>query len=167
MEIANSAAVAPMPPGTGDLAPGVVTNLTPLVRRIVAPNPTLMTGPGTNTYLVGDPSGRLAVVDPGPDLEAHLDRIAEVGAGRIETIVVTHTHQDHSPGVVGLVQRTGATTVGFDARDDFAPDVSAGDGWVLQGDGWSLRAVHTPGHMRRIICAGCWNRGICCSPATT
>jgi len=152
LEIANSAAVAPMPPGTGDLAPGVVTTLTPLVRRIVAPNPTLMTGPGTNTYLVGDRSGPLTVLDPGPDLEVHLDRIAEVGAGRIETIVVTHTHQDHSPGVAGLAQRTGARTIGFDARDEFYPDVSAGDGWVLTSEHWSLRAVHTPGHASNHLC---------------
>jgi len=152
LEIANSAAVAPRPPATGDLAPGVVTSLTPLVRRIVAPNPTLMTGPGTNTYLVGDGSGPLAVIDPGPDVDAHLDRIAEVGAGLIDTIVVTHTHQDHSPGAPGLAQRTGARTVGFDARDEFTPDISAGDGWVLTVDQWSLRAVHTPGHASNHLC---------------
>jgi len=152
LEIASSAAVAPRPPATGDLAPGVVTSLTPLVRRIVAPNPTLMTGPGTNTYLVGERSGPLTVVDPGPDIDAHLDRLAEVGAGRIDTIVVTHTHQDHSPGAAGLARRTGARTIGFDARDEFEPDVGAGDGWVLTVGGWSLHAVHTPGHASNHLC---------------
>src|SRR5260370_7688810 len=65
-EIAASAAVAPQPPGTGELAPGVVTTLTPLIRRVIASNPTPMTGPGTNTYLAGPPTGAAIPVDPGP-----------------------------------------------------------------------------------------------------
>jgi glyoxylase-like metal-dependent hydrolase (beta-lactamase superfamily II) len=150
---AFSAAVAPQPAGTGELAPGVVTTVTPLVRRIIAPNPTLMTGPGTNTYLVGDPTaGDLVVVDPGPDIPAHLDRIAEVAAGRVRTIVVTHTHQDHSPGAPGLAARTGAPTVGFGPRDGFDPDVTAGDGDVVAAAGARLVAFHTPGHASNHLC---------------
>ena len=149
---AFAAAVAPMPPRTGELAPGVVTTLTPLVRRIVAPNPCLMTGPGTNTYLIGDPDGDLVALDPGPDTPEHLDRVAEVGAGRIRAVVVTHTHQDHSPGAPGLSERTGAPLVGFDARDDFTPDIPAGDGHTIDLGPATLTALHTPGHASNHLC---------------
>jgi glyoxylase-like metal-dependent hydrolase (beta-lactamase superfamily II) len=152
-EIGASAAVAPRPPGTGELAPGVVTPLSSRVRRVIARNPSLMTGPGTGTYLVGVAGGDLAVIDPGPDDDAHLDRIAEVGDGRIRWILVTHTHQDHSPGAPGLQARTGAPMVGFGPRDGFVPDVTAGDGWVLRVDGpVTLRALHTPGHASNHLC---------------
>jgi glyoxylase-like metal-dependent hydrolase (beta-lactamase superfamily II) len=150
---AFAAAVAPQPPGTGELAPGVVTILSPLVRRIVAPNPTLMTGPGTNTYLIGDGrTGDVVVIDPGPDIDAHLDRIAEVGGGRITSIVVTHTHQDHAPGAPGLAARTGAPLVGFDARDGFEPDVCAADGHVVFAGAARVVALHTPGHASNHLC---------------
>jgi len=141
-----AAAIAPQPPATGELAPGVVTELTPRLRRVVAPNPCLMTGPGTNTYLVGEED--LVVVDPGPDIPEHLDRIASIGAGRITAIIVTHTHLDHSPGAPGLASRTGAPLVGFDARDGFEPDTPAADGDVVG----PLRAVHTPGHASNHLC---------------
>ena len=143
-----AAATAPQPPRTGELAPGAVTVLTPHLRRVVAPNPCLMTGPGTNTYLVATPSGGVVVVDPGPDIPAHLDHVAALGEGRIESIVVTHTHVDHSPGAPGLAARTGAPLVGFDARDGFEPAVRAGDGTVVG----PLRAVHTPGHASNHLC---------------
>lgn len=121
-DIGASAAVAPQPPRTGELAPGVVTMLGARVRRVIAPNPSMMTGPGTGTYLVsadgGAPDGAVAVIDPGPDDPAHLDRVAEVGAGRIRWVLVTHTHQDHSPGVAGLVARTGAVSVGLARPSD-------------------------------------------------
>jgi len=156
-EIAASAAVAPQPFGTGELAPGVVTELSARVRRVIAPNPSMMTGPGTGTYLVGSPDGDVAVIDPGPDIAAHLDRIADVGAGRIRWVLVTHTHEDHSPGTDGLVARTGATSVGFGPRDGFEPDIAAADGWSLTLDGGTgpattLRAVHTPGHASNHLC---------------
>ena len=151
-EIGSSAAVAPMPPATGELAPGVVTELSQRVRRIVAPNPSLMTGPGTGTYLVGDPAGDLAVIDPGPDDNVHLDRIVEAGGERIRWVLVTHTHMDHSPGVAGLVARTGATSVGFEPREGFAPAVLAGDGWTVELGGTTLRALHTPGHASNHLC---------------
>ncbi len=164
-DIGSSAAVAPQPPWTGELAPGVITALSPRVRRIVAPNPSMMTGPGTGTYLVGavNGNGELAVIDPGPDDEGHLDRVAEIGRGRIRWVLITHTHEDHAPGVPGLVARTGATSVGFGRRrgagheEDLVCDIDAPDGWslTLEGDDGpvtTLRALHTPGHASNHLC---------------
>jgi glyoxylase-like metal-dependent hydrolase (beta-lactamase superfamily II) len=134
-----------------DLVPGVVTELSPLVRRVLAPNPGLMTGPGTNTYLVGRDD--VAVIDPGPDdSEEHLDTVAAAGAGRIRWILVTHTHSDHSPGAAGLKARTGAEVLGFDARDGFVPDMAIGDGWALEAPAFRLEAIHTPGHASNHLC---------------
>ncbi|HZU78310.1 MAG TPA: MBL fold metallo-hydrolase [Acidimicrobiales bacterium] len=124
------------------LAPGVV--------RVTAPNPGPMTGPGTNSYLVG--TTEVVVVDPGPDEAAHLDALVEAGDGRIRWIVVTHTHPDHAPAAATLAERTGAEVVGFDARDGFAPDRSVGDGFELAGEGFCLRALHTPGHASNHLC---------------
>jgi glyoxylase-like metal-dependent hydrolase (beta-lactamase superfamily II) len=135
------------------MVPGEVLQISPLVQRVLCDNPSVFTGPGTNTYLVGRPdSGDLAVIDPGPQDDAHLDRIAEVGAGRIRWILVTHTHSDHSPGATGLKERTGAELIGFDARDDFEPDRQAGEGFVLGASGFELRALHTPGHASNHLC---------------
>ncbi|MBW3668633.1 MAG: MBL fold metallo-hydrolase [Actinobacteria bacterium] len=134
-----------------DLVAGVVAEVSPLVRRVLAPNPGIMTGPGTNTYLVGRDD--IAVIDPGPDdSEEHLDLVAEAGAGRIRWILVTHTHPDHSPGAAGLKARTGAQVLGFDERDGFVPDESIGDGWTLDATGFRLRALHTPGHASNHLC---------------
>lgn len=134
-----------------DLLPGVVTELSPLVRRVLAPNPGIMTGPGTNTYLVG--RDEVAVIDPGPDdAEEHLDVVAAAGGGRIRWILVTHTHSDHSPGAAGLKARTGAEVLGFDERDGFVPDAAIGDGWTLDAGGFRLRAFHTPGHASNHLC---------------
>ncbi len=130
--------------------PGRPVALSASVVRVTAANPGMMTGPGTNTYLVG--TDDLVALDPGPDDGAHLDALAELGAGRIRWIVVTHTHPDHSPGAAGLAARTGAEVVGFDARDDFAPDVSAGEGFELHPAGATLRALHTPGHASNHLC---------------
>ncbi|HEV2368581.1 MAG TPA: MBL fold metallo-hydrolase [Acidimicrobiales bacterium] len=136
------------------MVPGATVQVSPLVRRILAPNPTIFTGPGTNTYLLGH--DEVAVIDPGPigcsvD-EWHLDRVATAGAGRIRWILVTHTHPDHAPGAAGLAQRTGAEIVGYDARDDFTPDTEVGDGWELSTGEFHLRAVHTPGHASNHLC---------------
>lgn len=118
--------------------------------RLTAPNPGMMTGPGTNTYVVG---GRdMAVVDPGPDDPGHVESLVAFGAGRIRWIVVTHTHPDHSPAAASLAARTGATVLGFSARDGFVPDQEVSDGFTLQGDGFSLRALHTPGHASNHLC---------------
>jgi glyoxylase-like metal-dependent hydrolase (beta-lactamase superfamily II) len=136
-----------------ELTPGHVVALSPVVRRVLAPNPNIMTGPGTNTYLVGN--DEIAVIDPGPDdHEEHLDVVAAAGAGRIRWILVTHTHSDHSPGAAGLKARTGAEVLGFDERDGFVPDRSIGDGHVVSDAGhtFRLRALHTPGHASNHLC---------------
>ena len=124
--------------------------LSALVVRATAPNPGMMTGPGTNTYLVG--TDEVAVVDPGPDEAGHLDAVAELGTGRIRWIVVTHTHPDHAPGGAGLAARTGAEVLGFSARDGFVPTHPVGDGFELRGADITLRALHTPGHASNHLC---------------
>lgn len=129
---------------------GVAVPLSPLVRRLTAPNPGIMTGPGTNTYLVG--TDEVAVIDPGPAIDEHVDSIVAAGAGRIRWILATHTHADHWPGAAQLRERTGATTVGFAARDGFEPDRLLGDGDRVGGAGFSLLAVHTPGHASNHLC---------------
>lgn len=132
------------------LVPGVARALSPMVRRIVAPNPGLMTGPGTNTYLVG--IDEIVVVDPGPDDDDHLDAIVGCGSDRIRWIVATHTHPDHSPGVAGLKARTGAEVLAFDARDGLEVDREIGDGYTIEATEFRLRAVHTPGHASNHLC---------------
>jgi len=129
---------------------GVASALSPLVRRIVANNPGMMTGPGTNTYLVG--IDEIVVIDPGPDDAAHLDAIAGCGGDRIRWIVCTHTHVDHFPGVAGLKERTGAEVLAFDARDGLEIDRALGDGDLIEATEFVLRAVHTPGHASNHLC---------------
>ena len=127
-----------------ELAPGVV--------RLTAPNPGRMTGPGTNTYLLG--TGELAVLDPGPEDPTHLQAIVEtaLGLGTVRWVVVTHTHPDHAPGARDLARRTGAELLGHGERDGFVPDRAVGDGFVLDGGDFALRAVHTPGHASNHLC---------------
>ena len=134
----------------GELTPGVASALSPLVRRVLAPNPGMMTGPGTNTYLVG--VDEIAVIDPGPDDAAHLDTIAGCGGDRIRWILVTHTHSDHSPGAAGLKERTGATLLGFGERDGFTPDEAIDEGFCIEATEFRLRALHTPGHASNHLC---------------
>lgn len=130
--------------------PGRPVALAPGVVRVTAPNPGMMTGPGTNSYLVG--TSEVVVVDPGPDEPAHVDALVEAGRGRVRWVVVTHTHLDHAPAAAALAQRTGAEVIGFGPRDDFEPDRSVGDGFELAGDGFCLRALHTPGHASNHLC---------------
>ena len=130
--------------------PGRPVALSPLVVRATAPNPGVMTGPGTNSYLVG--TDAVAVVDPGPDEASHLDALVALGAGRIRWIVVTHTHPDHAPGAAPLASRTGAEVIGFSARDGFEPSRAVGEGFELVGPDFTLRAVHTPGHASNHLC---------------
>ena len=134
------------------LAPlaGRLDRLSPSVVRLTAPNPGMMTGPGTNSYLVG--TDALAVVDPGPDDAGHVDALVAAGGGQIRWVVVTHTHPDHAPAAARLAARTGAEVVGFSARDGFVPDRQAGDGDEVRGPGFTLRAVHTPGHASNHVC---------------
>lgn len=129
---------------------GVASALSPLVRRIVANNPGMMTGPGTNTYLVG--IDEIVVIDPGPDDAVHLDAIAGCGGDRIRWIACTHTHVDHFPGVAGLKERTGAEVLAFDARDGLEIDRAMGDGDLIEATEFVLRAVHTPGHASNHLC---------------
>lgn len=125
------------------------------IERVVAPNPGPMTLTGTNTYLVGDDSGNVAVVDPGPDdIPSHLQAIVDAARpmGRISAVIVTHRHLDHLPAATPLCERTGAALHGH-------PDLpgvqhALADGVVAFG---SLIALHTPGHTRDSVCL--WNTG--------
>src|SRR5687768_16065689 len=111
-----------------DLTPGRVVSISKRVRRVVAPNSGVMTGPGTNTYLVGHE--QIAVIDPGPADDAHLDAVANAGGANIRWVVVTDTHSDHSPGAEPLRRRLrpDVLVLGFDGRDGFDPDADVGDG---------------------------------------
>ncbi len=138
------------------LAAGIPTPLAKGVRRIVAPNPGLMTGPGTNTYLLG--TREIAVLDPGPDDAAHLQAILTASVAPIRWIIVTHTHRDHSPLAARLVQATGARLIGLpppaDGRQDetFGPDDVPRDGERLPLPEIALTAIHTPGHASNCVC---------------
>jgi glyoxylase-like metal-dependent hydrolase (beta-lactamase superfamily II) len=144
--------------------PGLCERITPLVRRILAGNPGPFTFKGTCTYVVG--TGEVAVIDPGPDLPAHVDAILDAVRGeRVSHIVVTHTHRDHSPAARALQQATGAPIVGCGPHrrsrplqtgetnrhegsgdPDHRPDRELRDGDIVEGPGWSLQALETPGH---------------------
>ncbi|MCC5811123.1 MAG: MBL fold metallo-hydrolase [Ectothiorhodospiraceae bacterium] len=136
--------------------PELIVQVTPLLRRITAPNPGMMTGPGTNTWLVG--RDEVAVVDPGPDDEAHIQRVADAARGRIRWILVTHTHPDHSPGSRRLAELTGAPVLAHAIRlqgvsdREFRPDVTLDDGDRVHCGEFSLRALHTPGHAANHLC---------------
>ncbi|MBC7780675.1 MAG: MBL fold metallo-hydrolase [Proteobacteria bacterium] len=144
---------------TSETTPGAVTALSRRVRRVVAPNPGVMTGPGTNTYLIGDLDvGDLAVLDPGPVSAPHLEALLALVGTRLRWIVCTHTHLDHSPGVAALKAATGATTIGMppppypNQDQSFVPERVFADGERLQVGGCTLRAVHTPGHASNHLC---------------
>ncbi len=128
----------------------VASALSPYIRRIVADNPGVMTGPGTNTYLVG--IDEIAVIDPGPDTVEHLDAIAGCGGDRIRWILLTHTHPDHAPGAAALKARTGAPILAFDDRDDVPVDRHLADGDTIEATEFRLRAIHTPGHASNHLC---------------
>jgi glyoxylase-like metal-dependent hydrolase (beta-lactamase superfamily II) len=121
-----------------------------MVRRIVAPNPGLMTGPGTNTYLVG--IDEVAVVDPGPEDDSHLEAILGCGGDRIRWVALTHSHPDHAPGAVALCERTGAELLAFGRRDGVRPDRTLADKDRIEATEFRLTALHTPGHSSDHIC---------------
>lgn len=133
-----------------DLVPEVPMALGKLVRRVLCANPGMMTGPGTNTYLVG--IDEVAVIDPGPDDADHLDAVAAAGGDRIRWILCTHTHPDHSPGAAGLAERTGAEVLSFADRDGLVNDRFLADGDTVEGTEFTLRAIHTPGHASNHLC---------------
>jgi glyoxylase-like metal-dependent hydrolase (beta-lactamase superfamily II) len=139
-----------------DFTPGRPQAIVPGIRRIVAPNPGPLTGPGTNTYLVGEEE--IAVIDPGPADPGHVEAIVAAGGGRIAWVLVTHTHRDHSPAAALLRERTGALLVGRrgpeDGRQDrrFRPDAPAADGERVLLAGATLRCIATPGHASNHFC---------------
>ncbi len=132
------------------------TELSPGVRRLLAPNPSMMTGPGTNTYLFG--INEVAVLDPGPVIETHLQAILDLSAAPIRWILVTHTHPDHSPAAAELRERTGAELLGrappAGRHQDptFKPDRELADGDRIAVDGNELEVIHTPGHASNHVC---------------
>jgi glyoxylase-like metal-dependent hydrolase (beta-lactamase superfamily II) len=139
-----------------DLAAGKLVQLAPGVNRLIAPNPGMMTGPGTNTYILGDKE--VAVIDPGPMIASHVDLICELAPGPIKWILVTHTHPDHSPAVVSLAERTGAEKLGKPAPDGqhqdktFEPDRILDDGDIFETAEFELEVIHTPGHASNHLC---------------
>ena len=152
---------------------GASERLEPLVRRVLAPNPSPFTYTGTQTYLVGSDDA-LAVIDPGPDDLAHLDALlAAIGGAKVVAICCTHTHRDHSPSAAPLAIRTGAPIVGcaplviksgeprVDAPFDreYRPDRVLADGEQVAGPGWTLTAVATPGHTSNHLCYALENSG--------
>lgn len=174
------------PPRSADPEYGVAVEIEPMLRRILAPNPSPMTYTGTNTYLLGERG--IAVIDPGPENRDHLESIlgALTPGQYVSHIFVTHAHLDHSPLSRALSEFTDAPVYGFGpaqagrskvmARlveegfesggegidNAFVPDRRIADGDIIQGDGWRLRVIHTPGHLGNQICLG-WDT--CCFTA--
>lgn len=136
--------------------PGVAVQLSPLVWRITAPNPGPMTGPGTNTYLVG--TDQIAVIDPGPAIDSHIDAIVAASAGKVAQIFCTHTHSDHSPAAAKLAELTGAELIGAPPPKDpyndqtFKPTIHVADRQAFTGPDYRILAVHTPGHVGNHYC---------------
>ncbi len=140
---------------------GVADQVSPLIRRVVARNPSAFTFKGTGTYILGQ--GEVAVVDPGPNMPEHVEAILKAVAGeKVTHILITHTHADHSPAAAPLKEATGATTYGYGRHGagksedgiqieeggdmDFTPDVEIRDGDIIEGSNWSVECVYTPGH---------------------
>ncbi len=157
-----------------DVVYGRVDRVAPMIRRVIAENPSKFTYRGTGTYIVGE--GEVAVIDPGPVLDSHRDALASAIVGeRVTAICVTHCHSDHSPLAAWLGEETGAPTIAFgphpppppasdEVSDDdvpveealdlaFDPEIRVRDGDIAaRGPGWTLRAVHTPGHTSNHTC---------------
>jgi glyoxylase-like metal-dependent hydrolase (beta-lactamase superfamily II) len=146
---------------------GVVQQVSPLIRRVIAANPSAFTFHGTGTYIVGH--GKVVIIDPGPDLPEHVEALlAALRGEQVSHLLITHTHRDHSPAAKHLKGATGAPTYGFGphgsgrpggadeveegADRDFAPDVVLGDGDVVEADGLTFEALHTPGHTSNHLC---------------
>jgi glyoxylase-like metal-dependent hydrolase (beta-lactamase superfamily II)/8-oxo-dGTP pyrophosphatase MutT (NUDIX family) len=135
-----------------DLVPGVPKRLDRLTTRLTAPNPGAMTGPGTNTYLVGE--HELAVIDPGPAIDSHIESI--LAFANIRWVLCTHTHLDHSPAAAAIKAATGAKVFGRPAPRGqdatFAPDEVLEDGQRIRLGSGSFKAIHTPGHASNHLC---------------
>lgn len=153
-----------------DAPAGQLLRVSPLVRRLVSPNPGPFTFTGTCTYVVGE--GEVTIIDPGPDLPDHFAALRESLKGeRIAAILVTHTHRDHSPAARLWQRATGAEIIGcaphYPARElalgevnkldasndlDHRPDRILADGEALQGPGYTIKALATPGHTMNHVC---------------
>lgn len=157
---------------------GEAHEVSPNISRLTVNNPSAFTFHGTNTYIVG--TDHLAIIDPGPEDDAHFDAILKAVNGRpVSHILVSHTHRDHSPLAARLKQVVGAQTVAegvhrpsreyhqgevnmLDAAadTDFVPDIFLKDGETLQGDGWALTGIHTPGHAANHMVFALENTGV-------
>lgn len=153
------------------LAHGAVEETAPGVRRVLCNNPSAFTFRGTNTYIIG--RGRVAVLDPGPEDAAHLAAILAATRGEAIThVIASHTHRDHSPGAAALVAATGAGTWGFGPHvtppeaggeggdHGFRPENTVADGGIIEGEGWRLEALHTPGHCANHLCLAMDGNGV-------
>lgn len=144
---------------------GEIEDISPLIRRITAPNPAPYTYKGTGTYIIGH--GTLAIIDPGPVIPSHLDALKSSLEGEtVSHILVTHNHKDHSPAARPVADHFGCEIYGFDVGDqqhsdviaeegidkDFKPDVILNDGEFIEGRDWTIEAVHTPGHLSNHLC---------------
>jgi glyoxylase-like metal-dependent hydrolase (beta-lactamase superfamily II) len=148
---------------------GEMVDVSPLLRRMVCDNPSKYTFHGTGTYVIG--RGDVAVVDPGPRDPAHVEKLLRALDGEtVRHILITHTHGDHSPAASPLAEATGATVLGFgphppsaasenddaDAEHrpdiDFEPDQRLTHGDIVEGRGWTIEALHTPGHISNHLC---------------
>ena len=146
---------------------GKVDQVSPLIRRVICNNPGPFTFKGTGTYIIGKGEG-VAVIDPGPDQPEHLQAILDAVAGEtVSHILITHHHLDHSPLARPLAEATGATIYGCAVKeiaiddggvrteagsDQFTPDVSVCGGATIDGKGWTMEAIPTPGHTSNHIC---------------
>jgi glyoxylase-like metal-dependent hydrolase (beta-lactamase superfamily II) len=161
--------------------PEPAITVAPGIRRLTAPNPGPFTASGTNTYIVG--AGRVAIIDPGPDIPAHVDALmASIADETVSHILVTHTHRDHSGATPALKARTGAIVLSGgphrlsralfpgeanildDANDPgHRPDTVLVDGDVVAGDGWRIEAIATPGHTANHLAFALPDAGLICS----
>ncbi|RKQ95177.1 MBL fold metallo-hydrolase [Maricaulis maris] len=150
-----------------DFEYGRCDTLSPLIRRVIAPNPGPFTFTGTGVYIIGH--GSVAVIDPGPVDPAHIEALDRALEGEtVSHVFVTHHHLDHSPLAHPLAARHGAKVYGFgpqqaapaggevrlEAGDDvgFQPDIEVGDEEIFRGKGWTIEALHTPGHTSNHVC---------------
>jgi glyoxylase-like metal-dependent hydrolase (beta-lactamase superfamily II) len=156
----------PPPPSSVETPERGLTRLSPLVRRLIAPNPSPFTFTGTCSYIIG--AGEVAILDPGPDDAAHIEALLAATSGeRVAQIVVTHSHRDHVGGVARLKALTGASVVGARAYVakpgaaprgdaghslDYVPDVALDEGARVEGRGFTLETIATPGHAANHLC---------------
>jgi glyoxylase-like metal-dependent hydrolase (beta-lactamase superfamily II) len=150
-----------------ECVPGELVAVSPLIRRMVAPNPSPFSFKGTNSYVIGH--GSVALLDPGPSIDAHVEALlGALGGEQISHLVITHTHLDHSPAARLIKERRAVDTYAYGPHaggrfeagakveeggdGDFRPDHELRHGDVIEGDGWRLRAVHTPGHTSNHLC---------------